>query len=270
MFYKVDLVSQIRKLGIQQGDILLVHSSMKAIGEVEGGADTVLDALTEAVCGQDAGMLVLPTHTWATMTKEHDVYDPDVEPACVGILPNLFMKRTGVVRSLHPTHSVAAYSKVDGLAKQFVSGEEKFTTPCNRNGCYGKLYDMDAKILLLGVGLNRNTYMHGVEEWFGITERLTDETLKLTIRIPVDMVEPIKDMNQQHHDTYNLDVEMHKHFKPNNISISENYVRLEQTFMDEGALLKGMIGDAECMLMSAQGIADITTEHLKMNRDYFL
>lgn len=258
---------QLFSLGIRQGDTLLVHSSMKSIGIVEGGADAVLDALIEAVCGKNAesdGMLVLPTHTWKTMNDDHSVYDPMVEPACVGILPNLFMKKAGVVRSLHPTHSVAAFSKNRKKTLEYISGEERFSTPCNRNGCYGKLYDLDAKILLLGVGMNRNTYMHGVEEWFGITERLTKETLKLKICIHED-----NDKQNVHQPSY-VDVLMHKHFKPNNISISENYSRLEQTFVNCGALAKGKIGLAESMLLSARKVADITTEHLQENRDYFL
>lgn len=279
MIKKQELIEQLKNLGIQQGDTLLVHSSMKAIGEVDGGADTVLDALIEAVCGNaercsdenveksdngsndvnNAGMLVLPTHTWAFMTNEHSVYDAETEPACVGILPNLFMKRKGVVRSLHPTHSVAAYCRQKSKAEGYVSGEEHFNTPCSRHGCYGKLYDLDAKILLLGVGLNRNTYMHGVEEWFGIKERLTEETLSLSIK-----------MKDESGNDVLCPVSMHKHFKPNNISISENYERMRQEFIEKGALVEGEIGEALCSCMSARKVADITTEVLKKDRDFFL
>lgn len=272
MLTKQDIIDHLRNLGIKKGDTLLVHSSMKAIGDVDGGADTVLDALVETVCGNNAwssdenaeecdkaGMLVLPTHTWASMTDEHSVFDPATEPACVGILPNLFMKRAGVMRSLHPTHSVAAYCRNKIKAEAYVSGEEQFSTPCSRQGCYGKLYDLDAKILLLGVGLNRNTYMHGVEEWFGIKERLTEETLSLSIKMKADdgtdMLYPVS---------------MHKHFKPNNISISENYVRMKQAFIENDAMVEGFVGDAECMLMSARKVADLTTEQLKRERDFFL
>lgn len=57
------------------------------------------------------GLLLLPTHTWKTINAENPVFDVDNEPACVGILPNLFLKRPGVIRSLHPTHSMAGYGK---------------------------------------------------------------------------------------------------------------------------------------------------------------
>ncbi|MBE5876801.1 MAG: AAC(3) family N-acetyltransferase [Lachnospiraceae bacterium] len=252
MHTRETLVEDIRRLGVAKDDILLVHSSMKAIGEVDGGADTVLDALTEAVCD---GMLILPTHTWSVMSNEYPIYDPEKEPACVGILPNLFRKREGVMRSLHPTHSVAAYSKNQKLLQEFISGEEQFSTPCPRQGCYGKLYDLNAKVLMLGVGLNRYTYLHGVEEWFGIEERLEKEALSLQIKLPSGELLPVS---------------MHKHFKPNNISVSEYYIKMEKPFVQAGALKKGRIGDAQSMLLLARQTADITTEYLRKDKDIFL
>ncbi len=246
-----DILNNIKELGVKNNDILLVHSSMKSIGEVESGADTVLDALMAAVSD---GMLILPTHTWKTMGDVTNIYDPNKEAPCVGILPQLFLKRAGVIRTLHPTHSLAIWSKNEALAKEFASGEENQTTPCSRNGCYGKLYDLNAKILLLGVGLNRNTYMHGVEEWFPIPERLTSNSLNLQIRMPDGALKPVT---------------MKKHYKPGGISISEYYAKLEQPLTDINIITHGSIGDAECMLMPARETADYMTECLNKERDMF-
>lgn len=242
------ILEDLRKLGVKPGDVLFVHSSMKSVGNVEGGADTVLDALMEAV---NEGLLILPTHTWATVNESHNIYDRDTEPACVGILPNLFMKRPGVVRSLHPTHSVAAFGKD---AEAYVSGEEDQTTPCSRSGCYGRLYDLNAKILLLGCGLNRNTYMHGVEEWFGITERLTEMMMEIDIVMLDGSLKPCR---------------MRRHFKPDGISISEYYVKMEKPLEERGILVKGKIGDADCMLMTAKETADLFTALLEKERNIF-
>lgn len=59
--------------------------------------------------------------------KDHPVFDSKKEPSCVGILTNLFMKRAGVVRSLHPTHSMAGFGK---NAAEYLAGEEYRNTPC--------------------------------------------------------------------------------------------------------------------------------------------
>ena len=106
MYTKKDLLSDLHNMGLQSTDAVMVHSSMKSIGEVEGGADTVVDAFMEYF---GEGLFMTPTHTWAQMSSSYSMFDPETEPACVGIIPNIFRKREGVVRSLHPTHSIAAY-----------------------------------------------------------------------------------------------------------------------------------------------------------------
>ena len=158
MYTKSDLLRDLAAMNIDPNGTLLVHSSVKAVGAVEGGAEAILDALCDYM---QNGLLILPTHTWRQMNETYTVFDSRTEPSCVGALTNLFMKRDGVVRSLHPTHSVAARG---ADAESYTAGEELTTTPCARNGCWGKLYDRRAQILFLGCSLKSNTYLHGVEE----------------------------------------------------------------------------------------------------------
>ena len=72
--------------------------------KVEGGADTVLDAWIEYF---GHGLLLLPTHTWKNINADSPVFNSKETPSCVGLLTNMFLKRDGVIRSLHPTHSMA-------------------------------------------------------------------------------------------------------------------------------------------------------------------
>ena len=60
MYTKEELKQQLRNVGLTGKETILIHSSMKAIGEVEGGADIVLDAWMEYFA---EGLLLLPTHT---------------------------------------------------------------------------------------------------------------------------------------------------------------------------------------------------------------
>ena len=77
------LLQDIKQAGIHKQGTLLVHSSMKAIGEVEGRADTVLDALIEYM---KDGLLVFPTHSWSGENLKGGIYDPKTDPTCVGFL----------------------------------------------------------------------------------------------------------------------------------------------------------------------------------------
>lgn len=247
MYTKDEIILSLKKSGIDPKGVLLVHSSMRAIGEVDGGADTVIDAFMEYM--RD-GLLLFPTHTWSESNNKEGIYDPTTEPSCIGVLTNIFRKREGVVRSLHPTHSVAAIGRG---AKEFIEGEEKRTTPCSREGVLGRLYDIEAQILFLGCDLTRNTYIHGVEEWNDIPKRLTVEYSPLRVRV----------------DGRLIDTPMKRHKSPNG-SIHLNYDKLEAPFLSKGAIKKFVIGDAVCYLGNAVKMADITTELLKKNPDLFI
>lgn len=166
MITKQDLFDFLKKIGIEKDRTVLVHTSMKALGPVEGGCDGLIDAFKEYL---SEGLFIVPTHTWANVGAENPVYNVKKTLPCIGALPTVAAFRPDGVRSLHPTHSVAVFGKG---AKEFAHGEEKATSPCPPNGLWARLYEQDAVVLLLGVGLNRNTYIHAVDEELDLPDRL--------------------------------------------------------------------------------------------------
>ena len=72
-YTKESLMLDLRAMGLKSTDAIMVHSSMKSIGEVSGGADTVVDAFMEYF---KDGLFMTPTHTWAQMGPEHSLFDP--------------------------------------------------------------------------------------------------------------------------------------------------------------------------------------------------
>lgn len=241
-YSKESLKEQLKEMGILPTDAVMVHSSMKSLGAVEGGADTVVDAFMEYL---EDGLFMTPTHTWAQMSAEYSVFDPKKEPACVGIIPNVFRTRKGVVRSLHPTHSMAVYGKG---AEEYIKGEEFATTPCPPGGCWDRLRQVKAKILLIGVTHARNTYIHSVDEVFDVPERLTDEPTLMHIVMPDGKVK---------------DVQMYRHYNRISAHISENFDKLSEVFYELGAAKKTKLGDADCILCDAAKIFDIYAKIIK-------
>lgn len=245
MHTKESLMEQLEQLGIDRQGTLLVHSSMKSMGPVEGGADTVLDALSEYM---KDGLLVLPTHTWSYINADNPRFYVDRSPSCVGILPELFRKRPGVVRSLHPTHSVAALGRE---SKAFTSDDHRFDTPCARGSAWGKLLDRKATILLVGVDLRRNTFIHGVEEWVDIPGRLTDGHEQLYTVLP---------------DGTEISVPSRRHC---GLSWSEHFWKVDEILERQGAMHKGQLGDAVVRVCDAAAVAEIITAMLKDKPDLF-
>lgn len=243
---KQDLIRDFERLGLKGRDTVLIHSSYKSLGEVEGGPEAVLDAFIEYM---KDGLLIFPTHTWATVTPENPVFNVQTEIPCIGILPTLFLNRKnqGVRRSLHPTHSVAAIGRG---AEEYLAGEEKIATPCAREGCWGKLYDLEAKILFLGDVIIKNTFLHGVEEWRKTPGRLTDEIYTYTI---IDGSEK-----------YETQCRRHVSFDH-----SQYYIKMKEPFLKKGIAVQGKIGDGISYLCDAKGMADLTLDFLNRNPDFF-
>jgi aminoglycoside 3-N-acetyltransferase len=153
------LADDLRALGIREGGVLLVHSSLRSLGGVAGGAETVIRALLDVVGA--GGTLLLPALSYETVTAERPCFDVRKTPVCVGALPEYFRQRTGTLRSVHPTHSVCG---VGAQAGDLLGGHERDTTPCGPNSPFHKLPHYHGQILFLGCGLRPNTSMHALEE----------------------------------------------------------------------------------------------------------
>ena len=138
-----------------------------------------------------------------------------------------------MVRSLHPTHSLAGYGK---NAVVYLEGEEENNTPCTPGGAYDRLKDCGGKILLVGVGHERNTFIHSVEEVLNVPNRLAERPVKLATVLP---------------DGTEKTVYMRKHYNEMQPHISEDFVKLNQALLECGAVEKAEFGDAKCLLCDA-------------------
>ena len=154
----LDIVNDLRKIGINKGDILLVHSSFKSLGYVEGGIEAVVEALKQAV-GEE-GTLMLPTFTYDNVNAENPIFNIKESPSCVGMIPEVFRKSEGVVRSLHPTHSLAVWGKDK---EYYIANHHDDDNCLDTNSPIYKLMQKKGKILHIGCGLSHNTILHGLE-----------------------------------------------------------------------------------------------------------
>lgn len=179
MTAKSQLSHDLRQLGVQPGNVLLVHSAMKPLGPVEDGCHGVIDALLEVLTG--TGTLLLPALTYATVTRESPVFSVSDTPSCVGKLSEAFRTMPGVRRSIHPTHSVCATGH---LAAEMLSGHEDDRTPVGPHSPFRRLAECNGKILMLGCGLTPNTFMHGVEEEAGVPYCLSPDPIAYTCILP--------------------------------------------------------------------------------------
>ena len=173
-----ELALALREVGLNDGDSLIVHSSLRSLGHVEGGADTVIDALLDTI-GPD-GNLMLPTFNYTRLRPE-PYYDPAETPCRTGAVPEAGRKRPGAVRSLHPTHSVAVIGpRAEELTRDHLSFRALgIGSPIDR------LVQAGGKVLLIGVGHTANSTIHLAEEYADLPKASSYDPLpELKIRTP--------------------------------------------------------------------------------------
>jgi aminoglycoside 3-N-acetyltransferase len=170
------LAADLAALGVQPGMVLVVHSSLKSLGWVNGGPVAVILAL-EQVLGAE-GTLVMPTHTadnsepsnwvnppvpeswWEAIRATMPAYDPALTPTFrMGAIPETFRKQAGVLRSSNPDASFAAWGK---HARRIIADHALFPLFGERSPL-ARVYDLDGWVLLLGVGHDKNTSLHVAE-----------------------------------------------------------------------------------------------------------
>jgi aminoglycoside 3-N-acetyltransferase len=162
-FSAADLLQAFRKLGIEPGDTLLVHSSLNQFEGFRGKPTEILILLQNAV--GSSGTLLLPTLPYTGSAVEYatksGVFDVVRTPSKMGLLTELFRRTSGVIRSVHPTHAVAIWG---ASAAEFATGHAKAKTPCGAGTPYARLLDCHGKILFLGCDIESMTFFHTVEE----------------------------------------------------------------------------------------------------------
>jgi aminoglycoside 3-N-acetyltransferase len=171
MWTKERILGDLSELNITPGDAVLVHASMRAVGPVEGGADTVVEALLEAVSPEgtvvapvfhSANRLTATEHESDLLSSDGESFQPDaVSVEEVGILAQRIALHPDARRSSHPAHSFAAI----GSNADFLTANVPFNYPLGTNGTLAKLHQLNGKILLLGVGHAANCSIHLAELW---------------------------------------------------------------------------------------------------------
>ncbi|MEM6678414.1 MAG: AAC(3) family N-acetyltransferase [Pseudomonadota bacterium] len=170
-----DLADDLVRLGVREGDCLMVHGSMRAIGPAIGGARSVIEALIEAVGAP--GTLVMPAYTRDALLPpgtagvppkilaEIEAQVPGFEPqtsSChqLGALAEAFRTWPGVLRSRHPVHSMTALGPE---ARRIVSHHPR-DWAFGLDGPMGRLVETGrARVLMLGVGWDRCSALHTAE-----------------------------------------------------------------------------------------------------------
>jgi aminoglycoside 3-N-acetyltransferase len=154
----------LERLGIPPGADILVHSSMRGLGVIEGGAPAAVAALLDAIGPE--GTLLVPAYSFHGSMVEHlargDIaLDAASSPSTMGRISETVRTMPGALRSLHPTHSVAALGP---RAAWYTEGHESCATPCGPASPFRRLVERPGWIVCLGSPIGKVTSYHAFED----------------------------------------------------------------------------------------------------------
>ncbi len=166
------LAEALSKLGVKQGDTLLVHSALSKLGYLENGAKTAIEALRKAV--GDNGTFLAPAFTRPYISFEGSVnknlnfrpYDTREEGELrdkgvyTGVLPRTMLKEKGSKRSGHVSHEWVALGKD---AEACVSDQGFLDTPTGKGSPLEHALKRNGSVVFLGCSITSNTFLHYVE-----------------------------------------------------------------------------------------------------------
>jgi aminoglycoside 3-N-acetyltransferase len=166
-----DIAEGLAELGVRKRSLLMVHSSLSAIGEVDGGAEAVVDGLLDVL--GPGGTLVVPAFTFTTPSVYFEardanwIFDPVETPSEMGAITNTVRNRPGARRSIHLWYSVTALGPLaDRITTAGGTSAWDAESPMAwvlRNGGW---------LLLLGVPYQNLTAIHIWEVEFGVDYRV--------------------------------------------------------------------------------------------------
>lgn len=165
---RATLAAQLGALGVQQGSVLLVHMSYRAVRPVDDGPRGLIDALRDAV-GPD-GTIVMPSWTGDDALP----FDARSTRASedLGVTADVFWRLPNVDRSAH----CFAFAALGPHAAR-ITADPLPLPPHRLESPVGRVYELDGQVLLLGVGHDANTTIHLAEVMaqvpYGVPKHIT-------------------------------------------------------------------------------------------------
>jgi len=245
------LLADLRQLGIAHGDTLMVHTSLSKLGYIVDGKQSLLQALIDSV--GEAGTILMPAQTgsnsdpenwsmppipqdwWQTVRDNIPAFDKHTSPSDVGAVAEAFRAYPNTLRSDHPQVSFCAR----GALAQELTRTHVLTPKFGHDTPLGKLYQLGAKILMLGTDYDTVTALHLSEVESGRSSVSQDAAAMFVNGERVWQV-----FNDYDYDT-------------------DDFVAIGQAYEAEHTVVSGKVGMGVAKVLDMRSIVDFATVYMK-------
>ena len=246
---KSQLVSDLSRLGVTKGEIIMVHSAMRSVGNIVGGPDVLIAALLD-VLGSDGTIMIYTDWEHGHYHEREDRNDkpseglldelPPFDPASSrarrawGVLPEFLRTWPGAVRSGNPGASVCA---VGGKA-EYVCADHPMQYGYGPGSPLAKLVEGGGKVLLAGSPIDRVTLLHYSEHVAKVSRK--KKIIRFKEPILIDGCRQWVEMEEFYTDGPAIEGAQEGFFG-----------EIMRSFLDSGCGMAGQIGRADSYLFDA-------------------
>ena len=245
-----EITSKLKRLGVQTGDVIIIHSSLSRMGMVDGGVEAIVAALKNLV--GSSGTIVVPTLHLKVSAVKHfasgSVFDVVNSESRMGALSEYLRKLPEARRSLHPTHSASA---IGPHAEYLTQDHHKDILPFGSYSPYSRIAELGGKSLMLGVPI-----MHLM------SCRVIEDILGSEFPYPVYLKEMVKaKVIDENRKTICVPTKIHN---PEMSKLRRN-TELEPYFFESGIMHSTIIGRGNVLLVDAQGVNRVLMKLMEKN-----
>jgi aminoglycoside 3-N-acetyltransferase len=243
------LLLDLQQSGIGIGDTLVIHSSLKSIGHVAGGAMAVINSLCRCVGAEGTVLFPCLTFDGSVTQYLHTVDTVDLRTVTIktGIIPATAWQAPNAYRSIHPTHAVAGFGE---KARILLSGKQSGQGPLGTDSPFYRAAMNGGKILMIGVSLDTCTILHCVEE-IATSYIFSGETF----------VVPTIDFNGNYHDIV---------VKGYCVNVPRNFAGIEEALIAEKIMQIKKMGLAELRIINARAMVEKVIKWVQQDENLLL
>ncbi|MHC4874168.1 MAG: AAC(3) family N-acetyltransferase [Planctomycetota bacterium] len=245
-----ELDNSLKAIGVKNGDCVITHCSFKPFKASGFTPDELIDAVLEVI-GEE-GTLVMPAFTYSySGILNITPFNKETTPGfCNGVLSEVFRCRPGVLRSDHPTYSIAAFGK----HADYLTANRAQCSPLGHGSSYEDAVELGAKILLLGVRNNRNSMLHYCE---------------VAARLPYNDI-PFRQF-------WGSSALIERDGKVEEVALpiefpacSENFLWLDAPLVEAGIAIENEVGNVNSFLIDSLKMKDFVIKEIKKKADCLL
>lgn len=249
------LIADLKSLGVVQGQMVMLHGSVKAVGAVMGGPNTILQSVLDTL-GADGTLMMyagwqdipdfvldLPSEARQTYYDEHPPFDPATARAVRenSILAEFLRTWPGAQRSLNPEASMVAV----GADAEQITRDHPLDYGYGAGSPLAKLVEHKGKVLMLGAPLDTITLLHYAENRAQMAHKNIVRYQCPVLRDGQTVWVEIEDYDTgEEHADYTFD-------------------GIARAYLAEGHGRQGKVGDAESYLFDAADLAAFAVNWLE-------